>query len=136
MSPSPDPLSPDAGEALRAWLGSETEVTAVTGTRIGISLTGSAPAIRYGLITGDNRVGAGVGMVRYQVECWGAGGGAPDDGTSLQLALKVMRLTPKFCGTFAGAKVAGASARYPSANPDTTSNRPRHIVEVSFIATP
>lgn len=136
MSPSPDPLEPDAGEALRAWLGSETEITAVTGTRIGISLTGSDPAIRYALVTGDNRVGAGVGIVRYQVECWGKGAGAPDDGTSYSLARKVMRLVPKFCGTFAGATVSGASARYPTSNPDTTSNRPRHIVEVSFIATP
>ena len=136
MSPAPDPLSPDAGEALRTWLRSESEVTAITGTRVGLSLTGSEPAIRYALVTGDNRVGAGVGMVRYQVECWGRGGGAPDDGKSLELARIVMRLTPKFCGVFNGATVAGASARYPTSNPDDTTNRPRHIVEVSFIATP
>lgn len=132
-----DPLSPDDGEALRLWLRSETTVTAVVGTRIGITLTGSEPAIRLAPIGGRN-LGGGAVSARWQVECWGRAN-TPDDGTTGALAREVMRLAPNFVGTYATtppARVSGAAADKPYSQPDPTTGRPRHIVEVSFIATP
>jgi hypothetical protein len=136
---SADALSPDTGESLRLWLRSEAEVTAMVGgaatPRIGITLTGSDPAIRLAQVGRGSNLGGGAVSARWQVECWGKAS-TPDDGTTGQLARKVMRLAPEFVGVWGGATISGAAADPPYSQPDPTTGRPRHIVEVSFIAAP
>lgn len=132
---SAEPVSPDAGEVLRLWLRSESAVTAVVGTRIGLTLTGDQPSIRYHLVSGGDAPGAGSVWVTYGVECWGATN-QPDDGSTLGLARTIKSIAPNLCGTIGGAQVAGASAGYPYRQDDTTANRVRHIVEVTFAVHP
>jgi hypothetical protein len=131
------PLSPDTGEMLRLFLGSVTSVTAIAGTRIGLSLTGAQPAIRLHQVAevpvGDE---GGVTEARWTVECWGAGGGAVDDGTSGLLARTVRSALPDFVGVWGGARAAGATPGPVSRQDDPTTGRPRHIVEVAFLASP
>lgn len=132
---SADILAPDTGEVLRAFLLSQTAVTDVAGQRIGLNLTSNSPSIRYALVTGDN-YGGGAVMVTWQVECWGWGDNAPDDGTCHRLALTVMSLAPAMAGQLGGAYVAGASASMPRSADDPLTGRPRDVVEITFSATP
>lgn len=132
---SGDPLSPDTGEVLRIWLGSCPDLTAFTGTRIGLNLTSQSPSIRYALVNGEN-LGGGAVMVTWQVECWGPGNNTPDDGTAHAMARTVMALTPTFVGRINGATVSGAWADLPLSADDPVTGRPRDIVEVTFSATP
>lgn len=132
---SADPETPDAGEVLRAWIGSLANVTSIVADRIGLSLTGAQPGIRYALVAGGNLRG-GAAWARYQVECWGPGAGAVDDGTSGQLARRIMSAAPTLVGTIGGATVSGASADYPYSRDDETTGRPRTIVEVTFTVAP
>lgn len=127
-------LSPDTGEVLRAFFGAQGAVTAITGTRIAVDLTGLLPAIRYALLGGGD-LGGGAVYARYQVECWGAGG-TPDDGTSDLLGRTILSVIPNFSGSIGGATVSGASATYPVRQDDPQTNRPRNILEVVFTATP
>ena len=129
-----DALAPDAGEALRAWLGSVTAVTAVVGSRIGLSLTGPDPAIRYAQLGPGTNIGGGAVSARYQVECWGAGNGAVDDGTANLLARRIMSAVPDWHGMMGAVRVSGAAAGYPYPEPDRATGRPRWIVEVEFVA--
>lgn len=131
-----DPLSADTGECLRLWLRSLTAVAAITSTRIGLTLTGPLPAIRYHSVV-DLPAGAGGGATaaRWAVECWGLAD-APDDGTSGLLARTVRASAPDFVGVWGGARVAGAAATNISRQDDPTTGRPRHIVELAFIAHP
>jgi len=128
-------LAPDTGEVLRLWLGSCPDVTAFVAGRIGLNLTSPLPSIRYALVNGLN-FGGGAVMVTWQVECWGTGNQAPDDGTAHRMALTVMALAPSMAGTVNGAKISGAAADVPMTADDPVTGRPRDIVEVTFSATP
>jgi hypothetical protein len=128
-------MAPDTGEVLRAFLSSQTSITDVTSDRIGLNLTSASPSIRYALVTGDN-YGGGAVMVTWQVECWGWGDNAPDDGTCHALALTVMSLAPAMAGVVGGAQVSGASASVPRSADDPLTGRPRDVVEITFSATP
>lgn len=130
-----DPVSPDTGEVLRLFLRSQSLVTGITGTRVATSLTGTSPAIRYVLVSGGN-LGGGAVWARYQVECWGWGGGKADDGTSDLLARNVISVAPDMNGMIGGARVSGAAAAYHRRADDAATNRPRNIVEVAFTAAP
>lgn len=130
-----DPESPDTGEVLRTWLASVAAVTAITSTRIGLSVTGTQAAIRYSLLGGGD-FGGGAVWARYQVECWGPGNGAPDDGTADSLARKILAAAPTFCGRIGAVDVSGATAAFPYAMDDGETGRARRIVEVSFTARP
>lgn len=128
-----DALLPDPGEQFRTWASGRTAITAITGTRIGISLaTGTAAAIRYA-VAGGGYDAPGAGSPLLQVECWGKSG-SPDDGTAWLLARTVIAELPTFLGDFAGGLVAGAAAEYPFASPDPTTSRPRVIVQVRFVS--
>jgi hypothetical protein len=131
----PDILAPDTGEVLRAFLSGQSAVTNVVSDRIGLNLTSTSPAIRYALVTGDN-YGGGAVMVTWQVECWGWGDNAPDDGTCHALALTVMSLAPAMAGQINGATVSGAWASVPRSADDPLTGRPRDVVEITFSATP
>lgn len=131
-----EPKAPDAGEVLRLWLRSLSAITATVGTRVGLSLTGTAPAIRYAQIGPGRNLGGGSISVRYQIECWGAGGGAVDDGTSDNLARTIMSEREGFVGIIGGARVSGADMSYPYRQDDAASGRPRNIVEATFVASP
>lgn len=128
-------MAPDTGEVLRAFLTSQPTITAVTDDRVGLNLTSASPSIRYALVSGDN-YGGGAVMVTWQVECWGWGDNAPDDGTCHRLALTVMALTPAMSGQINGAQVAGATASVPRSADDMLTGRPRDVVEITFSATP
>lgn len=130
-----DALSPDTGEVIRTWLRSAPEVVAFVGTRVGLNLSSQSPSIRYALVDGDN-LGGGAVMVRWQVECWGLGNNAPDDGTAHAMARTVMALVPTMSGLINGAHVSGAWADLPYSADDPVTGRPRDIVEVTFSATP
>lgn len=131
-----DPLAPDAGEILRTWLLSVSDVTAYTSTRVGLSLTGPSVAIRYAQLGAGTYVGGGAFSVRFQVECWGAGDGAVDDGTSDALARKVLSNLPSLSGNIGSGRVAGASAGYPYRQDDPTTMRPRNILTVALVIEP
>jgi hypothetical protein len=130
-----EPLEPDTGEVLRLFLASKAAVTAITGTRIATSLTGTQPAIRYVLLTAVPLGGGAVSAV-YQVECWGRGGGQADDGTSDLLARNVISVAADMTGTIGAATVSGGAARRMLRQDDDATGRPRNIVEVAFVATP
>jgi hypothetical protein len=130
-----DTESPDTELVLRTWLSTLTTVVAITSTRIGLMLTDLEPAIRYALL-GGGYVGGGAVWAQYQVELWGAGDGNQDDGTADSLARKILAATPTFTGWIGGATVSGASASYPYAMNDPTTNRPRRIIQLTFTATP
>lgn len=129
-------LAPDAGEVLRTWLGSVASITAYTGTRIGLSLTGPQVAIRYAQLGQGQYIGGGAFTVRFQVECWGAGDGAVDDGTSDALARTVLSRIDDMNGTIGSVRVAGAAAGYPYRQDDPTTGRPRNIVDVALVMGP
>jgi hypothetical protein len=129
-------LSPDTGECLRLWLRSLSAVAAITSTRIGITMTGSAPAIRLLNLNDAEAAPGGATTARWSVECWGTGGGAADDGTSGLLARTVRQYMPEFVGVWNGARVSGGSALRTYRQDDPTTQRPRHIVEVAFIVHP
>lgn len=135
MSDQLEPMSADAGEALRLFLSSMDTIKADTGSRISLSLTGDAPAIRYALL-GHVPLGPGAGSSRFQVECWGRGGGVVDDGTASRLARAVIAAVPHLFGVWAGANVAGAAVSNAYTSADVTTGRPRVIVEVVFNHTP
>lgn len=128
-------MAPDTGEVLRVFLSGQTAITDVVSDRVGLNLTSASPSIRYALVTGDN-YGGGAVMVTWQVECWGWGDNAPDDGTAHTLALTVMALAPAMSGQINGATVAGAAAGVPRSADDPLTGRPRDIVEITFSATP
>lgn len=130
-----DPLSPDAGEVLRAWLDSITTIESIVGSRIGLSLTGPQPGIRYAQIGPGTNLGGGSVAVTFQIDCWGAGGGAVDDGTSDLVARRITSAAPEFVGIIGGARVSGASASYPYRQ-DDESGRPRNIVEITYVVSP
>jgi hypothetical protein len=130
-----DALEPDTGEVLRQFLGSRASVTAITGTRIATSLTGTNPAIRYVLLVATP-LGGGAVAATYQVECWGKGAGIPDDGTSDLLARNVISAVSDMAGTIGAATVSGGTARRMLRQDDDATGRPRNIVEVAFVATP
>lgn len=117
--------------ALRA----QPPVTAITGARVGLSLTGTDPAIRYAL-TGGTYLAGGVVTATLQVECWGKGGNTPDDGTADRLARTVLSVIPGLVGDHGPARVAGASAAYPYRSDDPTTGRPRAIVNVTIVVSP
>jgi hypothetical protein len=135
-SPSTERVAPDAGEALRLALRAQPVITAITGTRVGLTLTGSDPAIRYALLPGGRNHGGGAASARLQVECWGRGNGAPDDGTADDLARTVVSVLTGMVGTYGQARVHGVSADAPYRSDDTTTGRPRAIVGVSITVSP
>jgi hypothetical protein len=128
-------LEPDTGEVLRLFLATVPGVTAITGSRIATSLTGTQPAIRYVLLTATPLGGGAVAAV-YQVECWGTGGGAADDGKSDLLARNVISGVADMTGTIGAATVSGGAARRLLRRDDDATGRPRNIVEVAFVARP
>jgi hypothetical protein len=127
-------VGPDTGEVLRAFLGSKTAITNIVGSRIGIAILGTAPAIRYTLLT-NVTIGGGASTARYQVECWGTEG-APDDGTTDLLARTIISVMRDMNGSIGGATVSGAWADNAMRQDDTTTNRPRHILDIAFTARP
>ena len=133
---SADPVAPDTGEVLRLWLRSLTSIQPVVDTRIGLTLTGPAPAIRYASLGPGVNLGGGAVAVRYQIECWGAGGDTPDTGVANNVARTIVSETPGFVGIIGGARVSGASSGAPYERPDPVTNRPRSIVEIAYIASP
>ena len=128
-------LAPDGGEALRLAFRAQPTVTAITATRIGLTLTGPDPAIRYAL-TGTLDHGGGATSPTYQVECWGRGGGVPDDGTSDLLARTVKSVIPSLVGVYGNARVVGASYGSAYRSDDPTSGRPRTILPVTITLQP
>lgn len=135
MSVPGERVSPNAGEALRLALRAQPTVTAICGTRIGLTLTGTDPAIRY-VLTGGDYYGGGAASARLQVECWGRGGQVPDDGTADNLAATVVSVLTGMVGTYGDARVHGVSAAYPYRSDDATSGRPRAIVNVTITLSP
>lgn len=128
-------LTADAGEALRTFLTAQQVVTGVVGDHVGLGLYSDEPAIRYALL-GHTVLGPSAAASRYQVECWGKGGGVVDDGTADRIARAVIAAIPDFLGTWAGAHVAGAAVSNSFTSADATTKRPRIIVEVVFNHTP
>ena len=131
-----DPLTPDAGETLRLWLRSLSSISADVGTRIGLSLTGPAVAIRYAQVGPGDNLGGGGAAYAFQIEAWGAGGGVPDDGTADRVARRIASEAPGFVGIIGGGRVSGASARMPYRADDNDTKRPRSIVELTFVVSP
>lgn len=131
-----EPLSPDGGEALRVWLRSLTSIAPTVGTRVGLTLTGTAPAIRYAQIGPGANLSGGAAAYAYQIEVWGPGGNVADDGTTDTVARRIVSETPGFVGIIGSATVNGASARMPYRADDPETARPRSIVEVTFVIAP
>lgn len=120
---------PDAGEALRLFLLSRSKVTAYTGQRIGISLAGAGVSIRYATAGGQGGYSEATPLML--VECWGAGGQAPDDGAAGNLARTVVDEIEAFRGVWAGGWVPGASVDgWPADSPDQETKRPRQVLTV------
>jgi hypothetical protein len=131
-----DPLPPDAGEVLRLWLRSLSSISATVGTRIGLGLSGPAASIRYAQIGPGTTLSGGAGAYQFQIECWGTGGGADDDGTADLLARRIASAAPDMVGIIGGATVSGAAAQFPYRADDDATHRPRSIVEITFVVTP
>lgn len=124
----------DPGEALRTFLRSRTAVTAVTETRIAISLSSSEPSIRYSLAAGHAAYAEHDPL--FLVECWGRGN-APDDGTAHRLALAVAEEVEPMRGSWGGCWVAGAAVEGgPTDSPDPQTSRPRALLTVRLHAYP
>lgn len=114
---------PDAGEAFRLFLRSRTAVNTIAGTRIGVSIEGTAPCVRYSIAGG--RIGFGEGSPLLLVEAWGRSN-APDDGAASDLARTVCAEVEQMRGFWGDAFVAGAGVEtWPADAPDAVSKRPR-----------
>lgn len=130
-------LLPDVGEAFRWWALSRPSITALVGTRISVRLAGSEPAIRYGMSGGSGGYGEGAPVV--QVEAWGRGNGAPDDGIASRIARTVAaEIEGAGCrGVWGDAYCAGAGLEvYPFDSADAASERPRQILTVRMFIYP
>lgn len=134
---SAEPLLPDPGEIFRAWALTREPITAIVGDRVAEELRGDQPAIRYALVTGSD------GMPeednpQLQVECWGRGAGAPDDGTASLLVRTVRAQVPTLRRfTHGSGYVANAYVSitpFDSSGPDT--NRPRKILQIRLLTYP
>lgn len=123
----------DAGEAWRQFIVSRQPVKDIVATRVGITLQGTEPAIRYAVVGGS--VGyPDEGDPRLQVECWGRSN-VPDDGTASRLARTVVDEAQHMHGSYAGGWVAGCTVEgHPFQSNDPTTNRPRWIVHVVLAA--
>ena len=126
-------MSGDAGtvtspiDAAKQWLADSTTITDMVGTRIGHQLGGTSPAIRLTDIGPADRGPAGV-MRRIQVECWDT-----DYRVTEALAAAVENHLDAARGTWGQAYCAGGEVLSgPFANPDETSEKHRHQIDVGL----
>lgn len=127
--------TPDALTIMTAILSAQPAVTGIVSDRIAPDLGDDLPAIRTGLVTGDQAATVaepGEYDPEVAVECW-----ATDEATASQLAKLVRDVfaTPTaVTGVWDGAYLAGADVSVePFSSFDTTGNLPRYVLQVRLV---
>lgn len=126
---------PDPRECLRLYLREQTGVIQQkAGTRIGVALSSSEPAVRISSAGGPT--GHDWAEPLLLVECWGKAN-VPDDGTAGDLARAVADSVDRMRGEYAGGWVAGAGVESgPADSPDPRTARPRQQLTVRLQTAP
>ncbi len=129
-----DRVLPDGAEALRELLQAVTPLTQLVGTRVGITLQSTEPAIRLTLQGGNLAYEEGTPLVL--VESWGRSN-APDDGSASLIARRLVAAAPSMRGPVTDGVVLGVAVEGGvSSSPDAQTRRPRALMSVRLVVGP
>lgn len=122
-----DALMPPTVRLVADWLQAQAAVAAVVGMRVSYRLTGTYPAIRVADL-GPIQRGPEEALRRVQIECWAA-----DYDDAERLAATVESVLPEARGAWPSGYCAGGSVESgPYSNPDETSQKFRHQLDVAL----
>ena len=127
----PTPVLPDPVIAARTALLAQSTLTALVSTRIyyAIPATPTWPLLVLSLVD-DDEVRPEALTARVQVDIWGVGNTTQDVLDCKAIAAVVRSVARDLKGTWGGASIYSAVAGQIIPNPDTTSGRARHIIDL------